>query len=289
MMENYDAIIIGGGPAGAQCALWLKLLGLNPVIIEKTSKLGGLQNKSPYLNNWIVSQKPMTGSKVAKTISNNLKQNDIAVKFNSTVISVNKDWDIFKVELKQNKEKLEISAKHIVIATGSTPRMAKYKASKNVLIGPGKTVENYNFTGKNIAILGGGDNAFENFHFISTRQKPASMKIFARSLRARKDFIARVDQQHVTLGNYDVDIKNMIVNGNKFDAICVFYGFEPINPFKNILELETDNFISVNENYETSIGNIFAIGECAGKTHPCVTTSMAEGVIVAKNIQRSLS
>ncbi len=44
--------VIGGGPAGMSCALWLKHLDFSPIIIEQGPQLGGLQNISPFQNKW---------------------------------------------------------------------------------------------------------------------------------------------------------------------------------------------------------------------------------------------
>jgi len=43
-----DAVIVGAGPAGASCALWLKMPGFKPCIVERRGALGGLQNESSY-------------------------------------------------------------------------------------------------------------------------------------------------------------------------------------------------------------------------------------------------
>ena len=49
--------IIGGGPAGMSCALWLHNYGLYPIIIEKESALGGMARMSPYPNEWLLGQR----------------------------------------------------------------------------------------------------------------------------------------------------------------------------------------------------------------------------------------
>jgi thioredoxin reductase (NADPH) len=51
----FDATIVGAGPAGSSCALWLKQLGFSPVIIDRNDQCGGLQLLNPYLNTWIAT------------------------------------------------------------------------------------------------------------------------------------------------------------------------------------------------------------------------------------------
>ena len=46
--------IIGGGPAGMSCALWLHNYGLHPVIIEQEAVLGGMAERNPYPNPWLL-------------------------------------------------------------------------------------------------------------------------------------------------------------------------------------------------------------------------------------------
>src|SRR6266702_8382813 len=49
--------IIGGGPAGMSCALWLHNYGLKPVIIEQADALGGMARLSPYPNAWLLGER----------------------------------------------------------------------------------------------------------------------------------------------------------------------------------------------------------------------------------------
>src|SRR6516164_3413793 len=52
--------IIGGGPAGMSCALWLHNYGLKPVIIEQADALGGMARLSPYPNAWLLGERGKT-------------------------------------------------------------------------------------------------------------------------------------------------------------------------------------------------------------------------------------
>ena len=53
--------IIGGGPAGMSCALWLHNYGMHPMIIEKEGALGGMARLSPYPNEWLLGQRGKSG------------------------------------------------------------------------------------------------------------------------------------------------------------------------------------------------------------------------------------
>ncbi|MGO1766500.1 MAG: NAD(P)/FAD-dependent oxidoreductase, partial [Advenella sp.] len=70
------------------------------------------------------------------------------------------------------------------IASGVEPRKPpewEQDHYENVLVGPGKHVANYEFALKDVAILGGGDNAFENALFLKERGAK-SVHIYARTL-----------------------------------------------------------------------------------------------------------
>src|SRR5262249_21180940 len=66
--------IIGGGPAGMSCALWLHNYGLNPVIIEKEGALGGMARLSPYPNAWLLGQRSKSGRENAAEFADHMRE-----------------------------------------------------------------------------------------------------------------------------------------------------------------------------------------------------------------------
>jgi len=58
--------IIGGGPAGMSCAIWLKNFGLYPIIIEKSKQLGGSQNLNAFHNKCYLGMLGKTGKELAQ-------------------------------------------------------------------------------------------------------------------------------------------------------------------------------------------------------------------------------
>lgn len=289
-MLTFDAIIVGGGPAGASCALWLKLLGFQPCIIERRAVLGGLQNESPYQNEWIAPLAGLRGDEVARNMHENILSRDITCYLGTSVHSVAHTAGAFVVGGTNASGDKSISAPYLVLASGVRPADGGLRASPNLLIWPGKQIAAADFSGKSVAILGGGDSAFENYEFIRAKGA-AGVHIHARTIRARREFLERTPVEDVSIGHYDVDPETTTVSGRPYDVIVVLYGWTPSLDFMRGLDLARDSrgfVVTDRGTAETSIPNVFAIGEVAQRMHPCCVTSMADGVVAAKEIQRRI-
>ena len=281
-----DSIVIGGGPAGTSCALWLKMLGFQPVIIERRETLGGRQADCPYPNPWIASSPGKTGIEVAEDIHRNILSHGIECKLGYAVTTLKPDGDLFQVETADGQQ---VAGHTVVLASGVSPASAGIKSALNVLVGPGKHVEATDYTGKRVAILGGGDNAF--WHYLLVKQRDAAfVRIFARTIRARKEFLHKVQIEDVHFGAYVVDSSGLTVSGEKYDVIIVLYGWEAHLPYISGLGIARDHrgFVLTDGDCRTSVPGIYAIGEVTQRMHPCCVTAMADGVVTAKAIQRNL-
>ena len=58
--------IIGGGPAGMSCALWLHNYGFRPRIVEQEGVFGGMARLSPYPNDWLLGRPGATARENAE-------------------------------------------------------------------------------------------------------------------------------------------------------------------------------------------------------------------------------
>jgi len=155
MKPHEQVIIIGGGPAGAACAVQLKRYGIDPLLLEK-DKIGGLVRNAWRLDNYPGYPKGISGRKYSKKIKKHLKRFDIrsakcqvrSAKFLNNAFEIVTDESVFRCD-------------HLVIATGTrAKKVFDYpEEAESVIfyeVQPLQGIE-----GKDIAIIGAGDAAFD--------------------------------------------------------------------------------------------------------------------------------
>ena len=274
-------VIIGGGPAGSSCALWLHQLGCDVLLAEKSSEVGGLQNASPYINAWFPSVQGLQGKQIARNIHEHMLTCGVALRTNTTVQRVHVLENSVDVDFCDGTQ---VQARYLVVATGAKFRSGGFTASERLAIGPGKNFEAMDVANKRVAILGGGDNAFDAWQFAMQRGA-AQAQIFARSLRAHGVSMTRVPKACVSVGPLDVDEHAITVNGRAFDCISVQFGFEAVMPDGlDKLERTAKGYVLADHWGQTNLPNVYSIGEVTNTFHPATVTSMAHGIQAAKRI-----
>jgi len=275
-----EVIIIGGGPAGLSCAIWLKKLGVEVLVLEASGELGGLQTLSPYENLWIPGVQGRTGQEVARSLGQHALDLGVEVRLDTRVHTVGDDGRTVV------SSQASFSCSYLVLATGTRPRNGGFAPARHIAIGPGTPMEMLAVQGRRIAILGGGDNAFDQARFV--RDRGGDVTIFTRSKpRAQTLLQGLIPQVRVMVGPYEVETDPLRVGGEVFDALGVMFGFEAVLPLGLNLAL-LEGYVVVDRAGETSLDNVFACGELTNYWHPCVTTACAHGIQVAKQISQRL-
>ncbi len=179
-----DLIIIGGGPAGSAAAVYAARKLLDTVLIAK--EFGGQSVVSPDIQNWIGFPN-ISGADLAKSFKEHVekyKGDKVAVKEGEAVTEVEKIDGGFKVTT--DKETYE--AKTVLITTGSDRRKLPVKGA-DALEHKGLTYcascDGPLFTGQDVAVVGGGNAAFETASQLLAYTK--SVTLFNRSDLFRAD------------------------------------------------------------------------------------------------------
>lgn len=299
-----DLVIIGAGPIGIYAGILASLHNLDAMIIESQDNIGG-QLTSLYPEKNIIDL-PGFDKITAKEFINKLmnQYNSLNTKpellLNEEVKNFIKNNDSYKVIT----SKQEIDTKCILLATGMgvfSPRKIGLENENdfNNIIYSLKDKSQYK--DKKVAILGGGDSAVDWALMLSDIAKQVYIIHRRNEFRAQSSSVEMLDTKGVIkLTPYNVtklngsnnvqSIEITNLNGEikeiEVDAIFVNYGMIPSPTFFPI-EKE-GNTIKVRDYYQTSLENVFAVGNIInykGKVKN-ITCGLGEVVVAITKIDQ---
>ncbi len=303
--KDFDVIIIGGGAAGISAALWCDELGLDALLLESAAELGGqLLWTYNAIENYL-GVKTENGREMRDVFAGQIKQRNFTLKLNSKVQSVNLENKTIKL---QNGE--EFQAKSIIIATGVRRRKLNIEGEEKFrgkgIIKSGKR-DGESVKDKTIAVIGGGDAAFENALILSEFASKVSLIHRSKNFKARSEFLMEVENNpkieiitdtivNKIIGNEFV--KNIELKNKQTKKIYNFpvnfvlfrIGVEPnTKMFQDKLEMNERGYVNVNNICETSIENIYAVGDAANPISPTISSAVGTGATAVRAIVEKLT
>lgn len=302
-VSEYDVIILGAGPGGLTAGLYLCQAKINTVLVD-VALPGGQVATTHEVSNYPGFIQPQAGY----MLSHNMSEQ---TKLCGTVYKV--AVDITKVNLEKKEVILDefetIRAKKIIIATGTSPNSTG-AAGERDLKGKGisycATCDAKYFVDKDVVVIGGGNSAIEEAEFITrfaknltivhqfdkfTANKKAQEKVFANPkistlFQHEPRSFKREGDKVIT------EIENLRTKERKYltsDGVFIFIGMKPnIELFKDNLQLDQWGYIKTNEDMQTSIPGVYAVGDVISKKYRQITTAVADGTIAAIAIAKEL-
>jgi len=300
-VEEYDVVIIGGGPGGITAGIYTVQAGLKPVIIEKAIE-GGMMNNTELVENW-PGTNSIRGMELSEKMADHAKE--FGVKFiGAEVVDVKTEEDK-KIAILDNGK--EIKGKVLIISTGSRPRLLNSKGEKKFM-GKGvsycATCDGHFFKDKEIIVVGGGNSALDEALFLTKIVKKITVVQNLAYLTADKLLQKKLNDT----GKVDYIFNSVVkeIKGDKFvnkliilntetneekeldtEGIFVFVGLSPNTEFlKDKIPLNKWGYIETNETMETSQKGIYAVGDVRSKEIRQIVTAAADGAIAASHAAR---
>ena len=333
MENNFDVIIIGGGPGGYVCAIRAAQLGLKTACVESRGTLGGtclnvgcIPSKS-LLNlseNYHKAKKNFNSQgievsdvklNIKKMMANKEKSVSILTKGVEFLFKKNKVTYIkgkgvlfskYDILVYNNGKKTSYKSKNIVLATGSAPISLKGIEidEQNILSSTGAL--SLNQVPKSMVIIGGGYIGLEMGSVWSRLGSTVTVLegldhiISGMDMEISKEFQKILSKQGIKFQlnskvtsvqkkNDQVEIKFKENNSNEnsiiADKVLISVGRKPYTEGLNLAKLgikrDSKGDIIVNKKFQTSISNIYAIGDVI-KGPMLAHKAEEEGIAVAE-------
>jgi thioredoxin reductase (NADPH) len=301
---NYQVIIIGGGPAGISSLLWCHSLGLQAILLEQSSELGGqmLQMYHPVLE--YPGLPDQTGLELRDAFETHLRAYELNYRVNCHISEIK----LSEHRLRINDESLTAAA--IIIATGARNRRLGLLAEEKLignLISYSASRDQQKFAGQNVCVVGGGDSAFEDAWLMAEVCPRVTLIHRSANFRARPEWRQRVfDHPRISLlPNSEIVALNQTTNDLIeltvaervartrqqviIGGLFVRLGIEPNTAFlQGQVELDEAGYIITDQAQKTSLPNVYGVGDVCRPVCLSIATAIGHGAIAAKSIANQL-
>jgi thioredoxin reductase (NADPH) len=302
-----DLAIIGGGPAGLSAGLYATRGGLKDVVMYEKGLPGGQITQSSEIENYPGIKEVVTGMELMEPWPEQCMRFGLKHEMKE-VTRVTKNSDkTFSIYIAGGEE---VSAKSVLVCTGSTPRRAGFEG-EDEFFGKGvstcATCDGFFYKNKEVAVLGGGDTALEEALYLSNICSKVYLIHRRDAFRASPTTVEKVKQtKNIELvlnsGIKKVYGDNMGLQGVisidkqgnerdiKVPGIFVFVG---MNVNNSVIKQNDGTFlcdtndsgeIIVGLNMKTSVEGLYAAGDIRIQAPKQVVCAAGDGATAAINI-----
>ena len=290
-MRKTDIAIIGAGTAGMSAAIYAKRAGKEAVMFEGYMP-GGQIVVTPEVDNYPALGK-VSGYDFAMGLFNQATQLGTEM-ISAEVIEVSRKDGGFLVVYDGG----ELMAKALIIATGAKNRKLGVKDEER-LTGSGvsycATCDGAFFKGKTVAVIGGGNTAFEDAEVLAALCAKVYLIHRREGFRAEPEKVKKVPNVEFILNAKVSALKGDdkvvgitledVHSGEKrdlaLDGVFVAVGQNPSTEvFKDLVQRDKAGYIVAGEDCIAADG-IFAAGDCRTKKVRQLVTAAADGSVAA--------
>lgn len=292
--DPYDVLVVGGGPAGASAAIYAARKGIRTGIVAE--RFGGQVMDTMGIENFI-SVKHTEGPKLVASLEEHVKEYNIDVMNLQRAKRLEKK-ELIEVELENGAV---LKSKSVIISTGArwrnvgVPGEAEFK-NKGVAYCP--HCDGPLFTGKHVAVIGGGNSGIEAAIDLAGIVKHVTVLEFMPELKAD----AVLQKRLYSLPNVTV-LKNVqtkeITGTDKVDGISyidreteevhhielqgvfVQIGLVPNTDWLGETVERVRGEIVTDKHGATNVDGVFAAGDCTNSPYKQIIISMGSGANAA--------
>jgi thioredoxin reductase (NADPH) len=304
-MEIRNVVIIGSGCAGHTAALYTARANLKPMVIEGHEP-GGQLGLTTLVENFPGFPEGIQGPELIENMRKQASRFGAEYHMGHVVKA-----DLSKRPIELTVGKQTIQTRSLIIASGASARWLGLP-SEHALIGHGvsscATCDGFFFSGKEIAVIGGGDSAMEEATFLTRFASKVTLIHRREQFRASKIMLdrARANSKIAFLTDTVVDevldVSKKEVTGLRlrnlksgeswdFPASAMFLGIGHIpntKVFEGQLETDPDGYLVTKNNVLTRVPGVFACGDVQDRRYRQAISAAGTGCMAALEVEKFL-
>ncbi|MGA5742480.1 alkyl hydroperoxide reductase subunit F [Bacillus bombysepticus] len=292
--DPYDVLVVGGGPAGASAAIYAARKGIRTGIVAE--RFGGQVMDTMGIENFI-SVKKTEGPKLVASLEEHVKEYDIDVMNLQRAKRLEKK-ELIEVELENGAI---LKSKSVIVSTGArwrnvgVPGEAEFK-NKGVAYCP--HCDGPLFTGKDVAVIGGGNSGIEAAIDLAGIVKHVTVLEFMPELKADAVLQERLNSlPNVTVlknvqtkeitgtdkvnGISYIDRETEEVHHVELQGVFVQIGLVPNTDWLGETVERVRGEIVTDKHGATNVPGLFAAGDCTNNPYKQIIISMGSGANAA--------
>ena len=308
MIEKINCLIIGSGPAGYTAAIYAARANMFPVLYQGVQP-GGQLTTTTDVENFPGYPDGISGPDMMIELEKQAKRFGTEIR-NGWITKVDFNEGL---RLWVNDDKI-LDCNSVIISTGASAKYLGLESESRYLKNGGgvsacAVCDGFFYKNQDVVIVGGGDSACEEAHYLSKLCNKVTMLVRKDKFRASKimqERVMKTDNIEVLFNTTTLEIKgdgqvvNSIsvknnLNGNVYDipatGFFVAIGHKPnTDIFKPFIEMNESGYI-VNRagSTKTNIEGVFVSGDAADFTYRQAVTAAGTGCMAALDAERYLA
>lgn len=300
LMNKYDLIILGAGPAGLTAAIYATRANLKTLVIDNQAP-GGQINLTETIDNY-PGLPNIGGFELGQKMHAHAESLGAEFVFDN-IIRADYKGDIKTLETEYSGS---FTARAIIIATGASPRRLGAKGEEKLLgrgVGYCATCDGAFAKGKVVAVVGGGNAAVEEALYLSRiaqkvylfhiLQELQCNKVLEQQLRSNpKIEIMFGTSVKELLGDSSLEAAIIERNGKteKVELGGLFVSIGRVPNASSFVDLTRDKqgYIVAGEDLSTNIAGVYVAGDVRQKFLRQIVTACADGAVAADSVAKYL-